>query len=105
MIVKASTYNETVTVLGTAQLTIIGDSSVPSNYSQNQVTISSNSASTIPMTIGTNGVLGITWRNINFANSGMGNAATVSLRGAKNAFYDCQFISPGGMSPDSDISQ
>ena len=47
------------------------------------------------MTIGTNGVLGITWRNINFVNSGTGNAATVSLRGAKNAFYNCQFTSSG----------
>jgi hypothetical protein len=95
VVVRAGTYSAAVTVVGAAQLTIIGDSSLPFNYSQNQVTISSNSASTIPMTIGTNRVLGITWRNINFVNSGTGNTATISLRGAKNAFYNCQFISSG----------
>jgi len=47
------------------------------------------------MSIGTNGVLGITWRNTNFVNSDTGTAAVVSLRGAKNGFYNCQFISAG----------
>jgi hypothetical protein len=47
------------------------------------------------MSIGTNSVQGITWRNINFVANATGTAATVSLRGAKNAFYNCQFISQG----------
>jgi len=82
-------------VVGTAAVTIIGDSPTPTNYAKNQVTILPNIAASIPMSIGTNGVLGITWRNINFVNSATGTAAVVSLRGATNGFYNCQFISAG----------
>lgn len=48
------------------------------------------------MSINSNSVKGITWRNINFINSATGTAPAVSLRGTKNAFYNCQFISAGG---------
>ncbi|KAH6664821.1 pectin lyase fold/virulence factor [Halenospora varia] len=92
VLVKPGTYYENVVVVGTAQVTIVGESPSSDDYSKNQVTIS-NSAT--PMSIGTNAVLGITWRNINFANTATGTAAAVSLRGAKNAFYNCQFISSG----------
>jgi hypothetical protein len=43
------------------------------------------------------------WRNIIFVNSGTGNAATVSLRGAKNAFYNCHFISSGATAATSTL--
>jgi hypothetical protein len=62
-------------VFGTAAVTIIGDCPTPTNYTKNQVTILSNIAASIPMSIGTNGVLGITWRNINFVKSATGTAA------------------------------
>jgi hypothetical protein len=80
-------------VVGITAVTIIGDSPVPPITRKNQVTILSNIAASIPMSIGTNGVLGITWRNINFVNSATGTVAVVSLRRAKNGFYNCQFIS------------
>ncbi|CZR59142.1 related to pectinesterase [Phialocephala subalpina] len=92
VVVKAGIYNEAVTVVGNTQVTIIGESSAANDYSQNKVTISNSST---PMTIGSNSVLGITWRNINFINTATGTAAAVSLRGTKNAFYSCQFISSG----------
>ena len=96
IIIRAGTYNEAVNVLGSAALTIIGESSMPEDYSKNQVIISST---TTPMSIGTNAVLGISWKNINFVNPLVGsNSPTVSLRGAMNAFYNCQFISAGGNS-------
>lgn len=47
------------------------------------------------MVIGTDSVKGVTWKNINFISNAVGSAATVSLRGARNAFYDCQFVSTG----------
>ena len=90
-------------VVGTAAVTIIGDSPTPTNYAKYQVTILSNIAASIPMSIGTNGVLGITWRNINFVNSATGTAAVVSLRGAKNGFYNCQFISAGAIAITSTL--
>jgi pectin methylesterase-like acyl-CoA thioesterase len=95
VLVRAGTYNEAVSVIGNAALTIVGESSDSNNYSENRVTILSNVAGTVPMSIGSNGVQGITWRNINFVTNASGTAAAVSLRGAKNAFYNCQFISQG----------
>jgi hypothetical protein len=95
VLVRAGTYNEAVSVIGNAALTIVGESSDSNNYSENRVTILSHVAGTVPMSIGSNGVQGITWRNINFVTNASGTAAAVSLRGAKNAFYNCQFISQG----------
>lgn len=95
VLVRAGTYNEAISVVGTASVTIVGDSSVSGDYTKNQVTILSSVASLIPMSIGTNSAQGVTWRNINFVNSATGTAAAVSLRGTRNAFYSCQFISAG----------
>ena len=47
------------------------------------------------MSITVGGVLGTTWRNINFVNTATGTAPAVSLRSKQNAFYNCQFISSG----------
>lgn len=71
----------------------MGETSDASDNTQNKVTISN---SVTPMSINSNSVKGITWRNINFVNTATGTAPAVSLRGTKNAFYNCQFISAGG---------
>lgn len=74
-------------------MTIIGDTSAPNDYAQNLVTISSASS---PLTISTYAAVGITWRNINFICSTVGaTCPAVTLRGTKNAFYNCQLISAG----------
>ncbi|KAL2068017.1 hypothetical protein VTL71DRAFT_16115 [Oculimacula yallundae] len=91
IVVRAGTYREIVTVSGTAQITIIGDSSESSDYSKNSVTISNTSA---PLVVAIGGVSGTTWKNINFINTNtVGNAPAVSLRSKQNAFYNCQFVS------------
>ncbi|KAK5127762.1 hypothetical protein LTR85_004878 [Meristemomyces frigidus] len=91
--VKAGTYSETVSVVATQTVTIIGENASPSDYTQNKVTISNSSG---PVTIGSNSVQGISWRNMNFVNGATtGTTYAVSLRGTKNAFYDCSFVSAG----------
>ncbi|KAK6391431.1 hypothetical protein LTR65_004595 [Meristemomyces frigidus] len=91
--IKAGTYSETVSVVATQTVTIIGENSSPSDYTQNKVTISNSSG---PVTIASNNVLGISWRNLNFLNAATtGTTYAVSLRGTKNAFYDCSFVSAG----------
>lgn len=91
--IKAGTYSETVSVVATQTVTIIGENASPSDYTQNKVTISNSSG---PVTIASNSVQGISWRNLNFLNSATtGTTYAVSLRGTKNAFYDCSFVSAG----------
>lgn len=96
--VLPGTYSEAVTVIGQATVTIAGPSPTASDdWSENKVTIA---ATTVPFSIGTDKIKGVTVRNINIVNSaavGPGaNAATVSLRGSNVAFYGCSVISPGG---------
>ena len=94
VIVRAGTYNEAVVVLGSASVTIVGETTSSLDYNQNQVTITNP---TLPLSIGTSAVKGISWRNINFVNNAQAGAnnPAVSLRGTKNAFYNCRFISSG----------
>ncbi|KAI4859860.1 pectin lyase fold/virulence factor [Hypoxylon rubiginosum] len=91
--VKAGTYNETIVINRSPAVTIVGDTSFPNDYTQNQVIITSGG---VPLSINTNNVEGITWRNINFVSLSTSTTAwAVSLRGTKNAFYGCQIISAG----------
>ncbi|KAI1370799.1 pectin lyase fold/virulence factor [Hypoxylon crocopeplum] len=91
--VAAGTYKEAVVINATAAVTIVGATSFPDDYTRNQVIISTAG---IPLTINTNSVKGITWRNINFVTTNTSTTAwAVSLRGTKNAFYGCQIISAG----------
>lgn len=90
--VKAATYSEAVTVAGTATVTVVGQASSPTDYSQNQVVISNSS---IPLTIGSNSILGATFKNINFVTTNSGTAPAVSVRGYNIAFYGCQIVSAG----------
>lgn len=103
MFVKAGTYNEVVSVLANSQVTIIGDSSAPDDYTQNQVTISA-SGTIAPVSIGIATIKGITWRNINFVNTGTGNAPAITLKGINNAFYGCQFISAGATTISTSVT-
>ncbi|RAK77715.1 putative pectin methylesterase [Aspergillus fijiensis CBS 313.89] len=96
--VKAGTYTQAVTVSATATVTVIGESPSQRDYSQNQVTISATS----PLTISSN-VLGITFRNINFVNTATGSYAAATIRGSKNAFYGCQFVSAGSLGINANL--
>ena len=91
--VLQGTYTETVSVVATQTVTIIGQNPSPNDYTQNKVTISSPLG---PVTVASNNVQGVSWSNFNFVNSNTtGTAYAVSLRGTKNAFYDCSFVSSG----------
>ncbi|KAH2549630.1 hypothetical protein KXW97_008733 [Aspergillus fumigatus] len=90
--VKAGTYTQAVTVSATPSVTIIGETASENDYAQNQVTISA----TNPLVISVN-VLGITFSNINFVNTATGSYGAAPIRGSKNAFYQCQFVSAGSL--------
>lgn len=91
--VAAGTYNEAILVNASFAVTIVGATDVPDDYTQNQVIISTDG---VPLTINTNSVKGITWRNINFVTTSTSTTAfAVSMKGTKNAFYGCQIVSAG----------
>lgn len=90
--VKAGTYTHAVTVSATPSVTIIGETANENDYAQNQVTTSA----TNPLVISVN-VLGITFSNINFVNTATGSYGAATIRGSKNAFYQCQFVSAGSL--------
>ncbi|RDW56608.1 hypothetical protein BP5796_13073 [Coleophoma crateriformis] len=100
VLVKAGTYNEVVSVVGNTMVTIVGESPSVGDYSKNKVTISNT---VTPMSISSYSVAGITWKNINFVNTATGVAAAVSVRGTRNAFYNCQFISSGSTTITSSL--
>ncbi|KAJ6104284.1 Pectinesterase catalytic [Penicillium sp. IBT 18751x] len=88
--VLAGTYSQAVTVSATPTVTVIGQSSSASDYSQNEVVITN--AETV-LTVNNN-VQQVSFKNINFLNTGSAYGAMV-LKGNKFAFYDCQIISQG----------
>jgi pectin methylesterase-like acyl-CoA thioesterase len=90
--VKVGTYTQAVTVSATPSVTIVGETANEDDYAQNQVTISAAS----PLVISVN-VLGITFSNINFVNTATGGYGAATIRGSKNAFYQCQFVSAGSL--------
>lgn len=85
--ILAGTYTEAISVQATGAVTVVGQSSSFNDYTQNQVIVQNSEA---PLTIATQAILGVTWRNINFITSAT-NA--VYLRGTKNQFIGCQMIS------------
>ncbi|PKX90101.1 putative pectin methylesterase [Aspergillus novofumigatus IBT 16806] len=90
--VKAGTYTQAVTVSATPSVTILGETTNEDDYAQNHVTISAVS----PLVISVN-LLGITFNNINFVNTATGSYGAATIRGSKNAFYQCQFVSAGSL--------
>ena len=85
--ILSGTYTEAISVVATQAVTIVGANPSPNDYSQNGVTVSNAT----PLTISSNNVQGISWHNLNFVST----AAAVSLRGTRNAFYECSFVSSG----------
>lgn len=91
--VKAGTYAEALTVSGSAAVTVIGETTASNDYNQNKVTIS---VPGVAMTVNTDAVKNTVWKNINFVTTSTASPAyAISLRGTKNAFYNCQIISAG----------
>ncbi|KAJ5683707.1 uncharacterized protein N7477_000052 [Penicillium maclennaniae] len=77
-----------VTISATPSVAVYGKTSNPNDFTQNQVVVSSDGTA---LAISAD-IAGITVRNINFIDtSSSGEAA--SLKGNKNGFYQCQFIS------------
>ncbi|KAJ4267256.1 hypothetical protein NW762_003360 [Fusarium torreyae] len=94
--VLAGTYTENVVIQATPTVTIIGEVSKKRDYTSNKVVIDNGGNASPALSFSVQNPAGITWRNIKFSNSLVGNAVgAVSLRGSKNAFYDCQFVSAG----------
>ncbi|KAI1443922.1 pectin lyase-like protein [Annulohypoxylon stygium] len=103
--VQAGTYTESITILGTATVTIVGatSTSTPQKRSSNPsstnlVTITNNGSSSAPLTFSTSSSKGITWRNLDFLNTNTTSTAGVAfLRGSKHAFYSCSFVASGSV--------
>ncbi|KAJ5909227.1 pectinesterase family protein [Penicillium taxi] len=81
-----------VTISAIPAVTILGQTKNENDYSQNQVVVSNSGTA---LKVSTN-VKGLTVKNINFINTAPNDGAVV-IRGRKNAFYQCQFISSRSM--------
>ncbi|XDG04539.1 hypothetical protein ABKA04_004154 [Annulohypoxylon sp. FPYF3050] len=103
--VQAGTYTESITILGTATVTVVGatSTSTPQKRSSNPsstnlVTITNAGSSSAPLTFSTSSSKGITWRNLDFQNTNASSTAGVAfLRGSKHAFYSCSFVAAGSV--------
>ncbi|KAF4971282.1 hypothetical protein FSARC_1852 [Fusarium sarcochroum] len=94
--VLAGTYTENVVIQATPTVTIIGEVSKKRDYTSNKVVIDNGGNANPALSFSVQNPAGITWRNIKFSNSQVGGTTgAVSLRGSKNAFYDCQFVAAG----------
>lgn len=95
----SGTYSEAVSIVGTATVTIVGaTATTATDWSQNQVTIINVAAA---LTIATNNAKGVTFRNLNFANTATtgpyANSPVLALRGSNIGFYGCSIVSPGAI--------
>ncbi|KAF5662489.1 pectinesterase [Fusarium heterosporum] len=96
--VLAGTYTENVVIQATPTVTIVGEVSRKRDSSSNQVVIDNGGQAEPALSFSTANAAGITWRNIKFSNSqDKGSGGAVFLRGSKNAFYNCQFVSVGSV--------
>jgi pectin methylesterase-like acyl-CoA thioesterase len=93
--VLAGTYTENIVIAATPTVTIVGEASRKRDGASGVVI--DNGANADPaLSFSTDAAAGITWENIKFFNSLADNSAgAVFLRGSKNAFYNCQFVSAG----------
>ncbi|KAJ5757281.1 Pectinesterase catalytic [Penicillium nucicola] len=87
--VLAGTY-PAVTVSATPAVAVIGQSNSKNVYSENEVVVSSTGK---VLTISVD-VTQITFKNVNFVNKASADAAAM-IRGGKNGFYQCRFVSSG----------
>ncbi|KAM0352986.1 hypothetical protein ACHAPU_001871 [Fusarium lateritium] len=94
--VLAGTYTENIVIQATPTVTIVGEVSRKRDSSSNTVVIDNGGKAEPALSFSTADTTGITWRNIKFSNSQAGGSGgAVFLRGSKNAFYNCQFVSAG----------
>lgn len=93
VIIKAGTYSEAITIQGTQTLTLVGPTAT--SFAQNQVVITAN-GTTGPLSFNTLSSNGVTFKNLNFTNTGTTSPApAVYVRGMNMAFYGCSLISAG----------
>ncbi|KAF5680489.1 pectinesterase [Fusarium circinatum] len=95
--VLAGTYTENVVIQATPTVTIIGEVSNKRDVSSTPKVVIDNGGNANPaVSFSTASAAGITWKNIKFSNTQAGGSGgAVSLRGSKNAFYNCQFYAAG----------
>ncbi|KAG9945803.1 carbohydrate esterase family 8 protein, partial [Aureobasidium melanogenum] len=90
VVVKAGTYSESVAILGSQTVTIIGPTA--SSVAQNQVNIIASGANGVVSITSTN--TGITLKNLNLTNlATSGTAPALYVRGSKHGIYNCALIS------------
>ncbi|GKU06440.1 unnamed protein product [Fusarium langsethiae] len=93
--VLAGTYTENVVIAATPTVTIAGETSKKRDGALG-VIIDNGGNSNPALSFSTDAAAGITWSGIKFLNSLIDNSAgAVFLRGSKNAFYNCEFVSAG----------
>ncbi|KAH7173412.1 pectin lyase fold/virulence factor [Fusarium flagelliforme] len=94
--VLAGTYTENVVIKATAAVTIAGETSKKRDGASGVVIEAATGDTNPALSFNTDSAAGISWKNIKFSNSLTGNSAgAVFLRGSKNAFYNCEFVSAG----------
>ncbi|CAG7558966.1 unnamed protein product [Fusarium equiseti] len=95
--VLAGTYTENVVISATPAVTITGETSKKRDGASGVVIEANDGGDNNPaLSFNTDVAAGISWKNIKFSNSLIGNSAgAVFLRGSKNAFYNCEFVSAG----------
>lgn len=92
--VLAGTYTENIVIAATPTVTIVGQVSNKRDYTSNQVVVDNGQNALPALSYNVANAAGVTWKNMKFANSNVtGTAGAVSLRGSKNAFYNCQLVS------------
>ncbi|KAJ4124264.1 hypothetical protein NW768_009623 [Fusarium equiseti] len=95
--VLAGTYTENVVITATQAVTIVGETSKKRDSASGVVIEANGGGNNNPaLSFNTDAAAGISWKNIKFSNSLPDNSAgAVFLRGSKNAFYNCEFVSAG----------
>ncbi|KAH0361823.1 carbohydrate esterase family 8 protein, partial [Aureobasidium melanogenum] len=92
VVVKAGTYSESVAILGSQTVTIIGPTA--SSVAQNQVNIVASGANGVVSITSTN--TGTTLKNLNLTNlATSGTAPAIYVRGSKHGIYNCALVSSG----------
>ncbi|RBR24242.1 uncharacterized protein FIESC28_02975 [Fusarium coffeatum] len=94
--VLAGTYTENVVIAATPAVTVLGATSKKRDGASGVVIEAPTSNNNPALSFNNDAAAGISWKNIKFSNPLTGNSAgAVFLRGSKNAFYNCEFVSAG----------
>lgn len=94
--ILAGTYTENVVIQATQTVTIQGEVSEKRDYTSNKVVIENGGKADPALSFTVANAAGVTWRNIKFSNTLVGGSGgAVFLRGSRNAFYGCEFVTAG----------